>query len=284
MDFYCTNPGGQRFKFQPSDCSITFPRLVDKLESREMDMEISRNASRSVRQFAEIVAVDMGIPIFRGYVESYEIDSKKTKSLTIKGMEYLLNLRYCPGYFWPAGSTQFAAMFSDTLTDLTQPGLLALANSTMPPDAAYEIYNATENIIKLLGWGTSSRLQNCSLYGIDYRYVRKLDESPGSLTDLIPLDNAFYRDTSDLYVKLKNHYHRGWYDVGGLLAENAFDTSVRLGTISQPTKSITGSLETDFDPIGDLIVDLALGHGFYVHIRDSMNNTYIDINETEGVD
>jgi hypothetical protein len=283
MDFYCTNPEGQRFKFQPSSSSITFPRLVDKLEPREMDMEISRNASRTVRQFAEIVAVDMGIPIFRGYVESYKIDSKKTKSLTIKGMEYLLNQRYCPGYFWPAGSTSFASMFADTLTDLVSPGLIAMANATMPPDASYEIYNAAENIIKLPRWGTTSRLMTSSLYGIDYRYARKLDEA-AALIDLVPLDNSFWRDGTDLYVKLKNHYHRGWYDVGGLLAENAFDTSVRLGTISQPSKVITGSLETNFDQIGDLIVDLALGHGFYVHIRDSMNNTYIDINETEGVD
>lgn len=283
MDFYCTNPGGQRFKFQPSDFSITFPRLVDKLEPREMDMEISRIASRTVRQFAEIVAVDMGIPIFRGYVESYKIDSKKTKRLTIKGMEYLLNQRFCPGYFWPAGSTTFASMFSDTLTDLEQPGLIAVANSTFPPDAAYEFYNAAENIIKMPGWGTTSRAMTASLYGMDYRYIRKLDETD-ALIDLVPLDNSFYRDGTDLYVKIKNHYHRGWYDVGGLLGENIVDTTVRLGTISQPTKVITGSLETDFDQIGDLIVDLALGHSFYVHVRDSMNNTYLDINESEGVE
>jgi len=253
---------------------------VDKLEPRDMDLTLSRNVP--VKQFSEIVAVDMGIPIFRGYVESYEIDSTKSKSLTVMGMENLLNQRFCPGYFWPAGSVTFTELFADTLTDLAQPGLLALANSAFPPGMEYEVYNATENIIKLPLWGTSSRATNGNIYGIDYRYVRKLDESL-VLADLAYLDNAFYRDPTDLYVKLKNHYHRGWYDVGGLLMENAFDTTCRLGTISAPTKSITGSLETDMDPIGDLIVDLALGHGFYAHIRDTMNLTYLDINESEGV-
>jgi hypothetical protein len=243
-------------------------------------MDLTRGVP--VQQFSEIVVTDMGIPIFRGYVDSYKIDSKKSKSITVKGMEALLNHRFCPGFFWPAGSSTFATMFSDDLADLNEPGLLAIANSVMPPGLTYEVYNEAENIIKLAGWGKRSRLRSCDLYGLDYRYVRKLDNSP-LLTDLVPLDNVFYRDDNDLYIKIDNHYHRGWADVGGVLAKNAFNTSVLLGNLSTPTALIKGSLETDFDPIGDLIVDLALGHNFYVHFRDTMDNTYVDISESEGM-
>jgi hypothetical protein len=279
MDIYCTNPGGTRFKVLPKDFTITFPKQRDKLEPRTMSLETGRTVP--IQQFAVIIAVDRGSPRFRGYVKTYQIDSNKNRSFEIAGIESLLNQRYALNYFYPKGTINFTDLFSDTLTDLAQPGLLAMANSALPRGLPYTVYNATENIIKITGGGKSSRLSTYPIYGQDYRYVRKMDEAT-ILGDLVYLDNAFYRDDTDLYVKLKNHYHRGWYDVGGLYVENAFNTTCKPGTFDQPTAMLTGSLQTDNDPIGDLMVDLANASGFYVHFHDDWTNTYIDILDTEG--
>jgi hypothetical protein len=72
-------------------------------------------------------------------------------------------------------------------------------------------------------------------------------------------------------------------DLGGLLVEDAFDTTVRLGDCG--TQTISGDLQTtQEDKIGDMTVDLAIGHGFYVHFSDDWNCTYIDITDSEGRD
>lgn len=278
MKFYARNPQTAKlFQFREKDFTLTSHKLIDRMEPRELDLTLARGVP--VTQFAEIIAAEKGIPIFRGFVESYEIDSKREKSLTVLGSEAWLNRRSCISYFYPEGTT-FSTLFSDTLTDLGQPGLLAVANSSVPPGLDYTVYAAADNQIKIAGGGRLGRFSNRDLFSVDYRYLHQMGEAT-ALADLTPLDNVFYRDSNDIYVKLNNHYQKEWPDLGGLLVENAFDTTVRLGEDSG--KSLSGTLQIDQeDEIGDLITDIAIGHGYHVHIRDDWNYTYLDFLEEEG--
>ena len=278
MKFYARNPQTAKlFQFREKEFTLTSHKLTDSMEPRELDLTLARGVP--VTQFAEILAVERGIPIFRGVVETYEIDNKREKSLTVLGSEAWLNRRSCVSYFYPEG-TAFSSLFSDTLTDLGKPGLLAVANSSVPMGLDYTVYAEPDNQIKIAGGGRSGRFTNRDLYSIDYRYVHKMDEAT-ALVDLTPLDNIFYRDDNDIYIKLNNHYQKDWPNLGGLLVENAFDTTVRLGEDSG--KSLSGSLQvTPEDEIGNLITDIAIGHGYHVHIRDDWNFTYLDFLEDEG--
>lgn len=277
MKFYARNPQTSKlFQFREKDFTLTLNKLIDRMEPRELELTVGRAVP--IKQFAEIIAVENSIPIFRGYVETYEIDSKREKSLTVVGAEGWLNRRSCISYFYKEGTT-FQTLFSDTLTDGVVPGLLAVANSALPPGLDYEVY-AADNQIKIPGGGRASRLSTNAIYSVDYRYANQVDESV-LLADLTPLDNVYYRDDDDLYIKLDNHYQYGWADLGGILVENAFDTSVRLG--DDAGKALSGPLQvTQDDKIGDLIVDTALGHGYHVRMRDDWSHTYLDFLNTDG--
>jgi hypothetical protein len=278
MQFYARNQQTNKtFLVTEKDYTLTMPKLTSGMEARTLELTLGRNVP--VQQFAEVIAVERGIPIFRGYVESYEIDSKKEKTLSVIGAEGWLNRRSCISYFYPE-DTEFSALLADSLTTLGQPGLLAVANSAVPPGLDYTVYASADNQIKIAGGGKASRFGTRDMFSVDYRYIRKIDEV-SALADLAGLDNVLYRDDDDLYIKLNNHHQRGWPDLGGLLVENAFDTSVRIGYYV--AKSLSGSLQVNVDDkIGDVIVDTAMGHGYHVHVRDDWNFTYLDFIETEG--
>jgi len=281
MKIQFINPSGASdwINFIPNQTTLTLPKQVSRLEPRTLDIAMPRGVP--VKQWAQILVYEQNILRFRGYAKTYQIDSKKQKTISCEGMEGLLNTRPCPDYFYPVG-TKFSELFSDTCTDLAVPGLLAGANAALLPGWDYTTYDAAHNIIKIANGGRSFRFATKSLYSVDYRYLRKLDEAV-ILTDLSWVDNAFYRDAKDIHVRLDNFYHRGWADLGGLWIENAFDCKVRLGNISDANKSLAGTLQTTVnDKTGDMIVDTAKGHGFFVHFRDTVNFTYIDLDQTEG--
>lgn len=281
MKIWCINPSGASFwvNFNPENTSLRLPKQVDRLEPRTLDIAVPSGVP--IQQWAQVLVYEESILRFRGFVKTYSGKRNYERTFSCEGMEALLNTRPAPDYFYPIG-TKFSELFGDTCTDLSIPGLLAGANSALLPGWKYTVYDAAHNIIKIANGGRSFRLATKSLYSVDYRYLRKLDEAV-ILSDLDWVDNAFYRDASDLYVRLDNFYHRGWADVGGLWIENAFDTKVRLGNISDANKSLAGTLQTTVeDKTGDLIVDTAKGHGFFVHFRDTVNFTYIDLDQTEG--
>lgn len=282
MKVYARNPATSKLfsvAFKP-ETALKLPKQIDSLEPRELNLVLGRDVAKTVRQFAQIVATEQGIPFFSGYVETYDIDNTREKTLSCKGMEALLNQRWAHPYFYPLG-TKFEDLFSSDCTHLAVPGLLAQANSMLPPGWPWEYHDEDTNIVKISGGGTASRLGLNSIYSIDYRYLRQVDESP-SLDDMDYVDNAYWRDSDDLYIKLLNHYQKGWPDVGGLMIDSAFDTHVRLGDISNE-KTLSGPLQTNYDKIGDLIVDIALGHGYYVRFREDANFvTYLDLLDTEG--
>jgi hypothetical protein len=282
MKITATNPGmSSSFEVLEEDFTFRSPKQIDHLEPRTLDLVLPRGVP--VTQFSTIVASEQGIIQFRGFAETYSINDQKQKTLTFKGMEALLNQRYAHPYFYPIG-TSFSNLFSDTCTDLALPGLLAQANGGIPPGLDYSVYTdlGVKNIIKITDGGKLYRFSNRSLYAIDYRYLRKLDEA-NLLADLTWVDNAFFRDQDDIYIRRDGFYDHGWADLGGMIVENAFDTTCRLDTIDE--KALAGDLpvsQSEREPIGDLIVDIAMGHKYYVHFRDDANFTYIKLDDQEG--
>lgn len=281
MKIWCINPSGASFwvNFNPENTSLRLPKQVDRLEPRALDIAVPSGVP--VQQWAQVLVYDESILRFRGFVKTYSGKRNYERTFSCEGMEALLNTRPAPDYFYPA-NTAFSDLFSDTCTDLAVPGLLACANSALLPGWDYTVYDAARNIVKIANGGKSHRLANRAIYSVDYRYLRKMDEA-AQLTDMDWVDNCMFRDASDLYVRLDNHIHRGWADLGGLWIDGAFDTKCRLGNVVGANNSLIGSLQTTFeDKIGDLIMDTAKGHGFFVHFRDTANYTYIDLDQNEG--
>jgi hypothetical protein len=286
MKITATNPGmSSSFEVDYEDFTLKSPKQIDHLEPRTLDLTLPRGVP--VTQFAQVMASEQGLIQFRGYVETYQINDRKEKTLSCKGMEALLNQRYAHPYFYPIG-TKFSDLYSDACADLALPGLLAQANGGIPPGLDYSLYSTldvggiSKNIVKITNGGKLYRFSTRPIYAMDYRYLRKLDEAE-YLADLAWVDNAFFRDDNNIYIRRDNFYDHGWKDLGGIIIENAFDTTCRLDVVD--TKALAGDLpvsQSEREKIGDLVVDIAMGHKYYVHFRDDENFTYIKLDAAEG--
>lgn len=281
VDFFATNPGGTEFKIKPVSWEGTWPKIEADLEAREMEIECLRKVP--VKQSAIVRAEYTGRTIFRGYVEYRPEINGSRKTIICAGMEKLLDSVVCPNFFYVSGDVDLNTVFADTLEDGEVPGLLAIPNSHLPHGWPYIDYDSAHQIIKLPDIGTLSRWGGKSIYVCGLAGVKKLSQEP-LVTNLEALDNTFYRDDDDLYVRVSegvNGY--GWHDNGGLMVEDGFDTSCRLGTIDDGTSTLRGDLEINIDTkLGSLIVNLAKGHDKFVHIRDDTGLTYFDILDEEG--
>lgn len=280
-DFYCLNPGtDDYFRFRPSSFTLSLPKQIDSLDSRSLDLTTPREVP--IKQSATILVKEQENVIFRGYVESYSMQRnsyENYRSCAVMGFENLLNQRWAALYDYPAGTCTYAELFSDTCTNGKIPGLLAIANSMLAPGWAYTLHDSASHTYKIANGGTNYRLNGKAPFAIDYRYLVDLDLA-ASLADCISVDNTYYQSATDLYVHIDNHYHRGWADIGGLLLSNAFDTTIRLGDV--PAENVDGELQTAYDKIGDLIVNIANGDSKFVHWRDTEEYTYLDIDTAEG--
>lgn len=281
VEFYAKNPGGTEFKFKPVSWEGTWPKIGADLEPREMEIECLRKVP--VNQSAIVRAVYGGRTIFRGHVEFRpEINGSK-KTILCAGMEKLLDSVVCPNYFYVSTDSDLNTILANDLEVGSVPGLFAIANSHMPTGWYYEHYNTTYQIVRLPGMGKSSRwgdrqIFSCGLYGT----IQITEES--LLSNLESLDNTFFRDADDLYVRISSSTAGyGWHSRGGLLFRNGFDTTCRSGVIDGGTEALRGDLEINIDTkLGSLIVNFAKGHDKYVHVRDTPDYTYFDILDEEG--
>ena len=282
MKIYVLPPGApRRYAVQCKDARLTLPKQTDKLRPRELEFTIDRSVP--VPQFSEVLVTERDFPLFRGFVQTYTINSKREKTLSCLGMEALLNQRYALPWYYPK-STSFIRLFSDTITKDQVPGLLVSANSALMPGVKWEYETESKNIIKIPGAGQRSRLGTSDIYKAALRGISILT-SQASLSYLSAFDNSYYRDTDDLYVRIDNQYERSWADYGGLLFENGFDTTVRLGPISNPTVALIGDLTVSGDaPIGDTIMEIIQAQKYHAHIYDTENRTYISFDKVEGRD
>jgi hypothetical protein len=254
-------------------------KIADRFQAREGQLIVPREIP--IKQFAQVLIIESGDPVFRGYVEGYKIDVLRGKTLTLAGMEKLLTYRYMPDTFFPAEDITLDKLFQDDCVLNESPGMLAIGNSMIPPGWAYEYANAANNTVKLTGFGTSSRLGSRDLYFIGYEYLRQISPQFGlSLLDYVDL--TYFRNASDLWIRIDHNYSRSWPDRGGILCDGAFDTSVRLGAC--PTTLLKGDLQTysGDDNVADLMTDLILSHELHPHIRDTKTNTFFDIDSLEG--
>lgn len=238
-------------------------------------MDLTLEPEIPIEQYAECVAYLNNKPVFRGYAETYEVDSTQ-QQFTLVGVEELLNDKCSPMYFYPVDSITFTDLLADTITVDSDPGLLALANSAVPPGLEYEMYNTTKNIVKYAGGGTDSRFSTCNFYYISYLGVKQMQEAP-NLVDMLGYDCSFYRDVNDLYLRIEYQYERGFADLGGVLAENVFDTKIRLGTVETGDDTIHGDEQLDGSAYGDEIVDLCWSHGRTIKFREGPVYTHMDV-------
>lgn len=88
-----------------------------------------------------------------------------------------------PFYFFPAKELTLAEAFADAFLEYKPPGILAMANSAVPPALPYEIYYKKNNIVKIKEAGKGTIFENRSFFVLDYRYVRALSD-PGELSFL----------------------------------------------------------------------------------------------------
>jgi hypothetical protein len=284
MDIQIKNPGMPPFKVQRATkkngikWSFSGEKITDKFRSRSGEITLPREIP--AKQFATAIFTDGGKVVFRGYVEQYEIDSKRTKTLTLQCMEKQLEYRYMPDYYYPAGTT-FAKLFSHTCTINDPPGLLAVANGMIAIGRSWIYEDETNNVIKLPDCGTTSRYGDKDLYYIDYKYVKEL-VAVNDVGELDYIDKTYYRNATDLWIRIDHDYSRGWADRGGVICDGCNDTTIRLGTC--PTASLLGELQTVSldDNIADTITDLVTSHGYHMHWRDTAKYLYLDIDSVEG--
>ena len=286
MDIYLRNPQIPEFLVEKPtakngiEWSMKDQQITDTFRARSADLTLPRKVP--VRQFAEATFWQANQPAGRFYVEQYEIDEARTKNLTLQGIEKQLEYRYTPDLFYPEGTT-FAKLFADTFTLNDPPGLLALANGWIPPGISFSFADATNNTVCIEGCGTSSRWAERDLFFIGYKYLRGL--SPvHDVDELAYIDLTYYRNASDLYIRIDHDYSRGWYDHGYLLCEGVYDTGIRLGDC--PTDTIDGDLIAACmeDNIADIATEVIRSHDYYLHWREESDHLYLDIDSEEGRD
>lgn len=286
-EFYYTDHDGVDHRFEPLSAELTRPRQKDKIDPRILEVEVHRGTP--IADLGRVKVRKLGTVIFRGYVKFAEILDKNTKRLTCYGMEDLLNYRYSHTFFYDKNDDlKIRTVFSSELADNSLPGLLACANSYLPPGTGYYVYNDTDHIIQFPGLGTDSIVGNRTIYRADGTGVVKLEELPNlaTLSDLAS-DTAsnFYRDANNLYVCVGSTLVGYQFELfGGLYIENYKDTTVRLGLLDSATSALDldGTLLADQNRIGDLIFDVCNTQQLEVYFSDDDNFTFINVRKLEA--
>lgn len=284
MEIWIANPGQVKFRAISDDVaglkwSYKAERIADKFKPREVKLTLPPDVP--VKQFAEIIMLDSHRPVFRGYVENYQIDENREREVTVAGMERQLMNRIMPDAFYPEG-TLFTELFSHTPTINKLPGMLMIADSLVAPGWNFSYQNETNNTVKLPGMGTASQWAERDLYFIGYQYLRPLT-AVHDVDELAYIDLTYYRNASDLWVRIDEDYSRGWPYRGGLIVDGAFGTSIELG-VCPADAALRGDLQTyaGEDKMADLMVDIIRSHEYYLHLRDGIDRLYLDITENEG--
>ena len=294
--FQVTNPGQQPFIIDAE--KWTLKRYQD-LTTNARELQITARPEVPIQQFAEILAIDGSDVSFRGYVERY----KKTAQENVfycRGVENLLYHRYLHKfnysmvvnsdstgtYFTLANvlKDHYSAGFPITKTTSDNcPGLLHVANSLMPWNMPFTVYDATYKIIKYAGWGSKSRMgATPTLYYMADNGVYPLTQR-GALADLQTYDSSFYLDANDLYIRNTTNLGAGnvgaqdfWYYSGRILANNVFDTKMRIGKIDYGDSQMIGFLRTGFkDTAANTIFSILKSFGLFAYIYDELDATYL---------
>jgi len=302
--FKCINPNGQEFFFDAE--KWTLKRYQD-ISTNARDLQLTTKPEVPLQQFAEILAMDGAEVCFRGYVERYK-RTQKESVWTCKGIENLLYHRFCHKWNYAlvgnADGTGTVFTFNNVIKDHYSPvypisygntdncpGLLHVANSMMPWGMPFTVYDAVKHIIKYANWGAKSRLGAApTLYYMDDAGIYPLTLR-GALADLQSNDQSYFVDANDLYIRNTANLAVGnaiagspnitgavdyWYWNGRILADNAFDTKLRIGSVEWGDTPLVGFLRTKHtDNIADVLFGIIKSFGLYPYLFDQPDATYI---------
>jgi hypothetical protein len=292
MEISITNPGKESHVVDVDSWKIQLYEQDGGLKPREASLVMSRSVP--IQQFAEVVMIDDGMPLFRGFVPRY-VGNRQKKTINCMGVEALLLHSYTNSFNFsysdePASADNTEMTLGEIFShdfEASRPGLLMMANHALPIALPYEVYSAENNIIKLPGWGLQSRLGSRRVRWLGTDLMSDYFDVVDTLVELDDLQPAIYRDDTDIYIRFQDStadygFGNQWHQVGGLLAENFSDTHIRCGTVDDPTDVLVGELFTQDDVIGDLVLDIAKAHNRYVQIRETRDYTCLDFLTTEG--
>jgi hypothetical protein len=216
-----------------------FPALLIRLTKNPQNPsfspdELQFTADRIVPipPLAEIIFVDRGEHIFHGYATKRD-NSAGNWRVTCKSVQWALDWRYLPQFVYH--DVDLNTVLGSGLPSATA-GALFLINSLIP-NGKWTAYSAT--VAKLAGGGSKSIIGSAPLYGFtSYPNAGAIDNCDGIAAlashALPPGEDQYTRDVDDLYVRLGDgsYLPNAFY----VAAANAFDTHIRLGSISIGTK------------------------------------------------
>lgn len=287
MEILIENAGKDPIEVEADSWSLK--EYSDAHRAAEFTIKCGRNVP--IQRYARVVATENRRVLFRGYVKTPKIKNLQTRELTCKGEEDLLLRRYTGRFAYQASTRRLYHAFqsdppnqaADAYGVTGNVGLLFLANSMIPFNGnvittgtpAYDWFAlgvGYDWLYRLDGLGLDSRIGATDIYAEGTLLPR--------LSSFTALDSATvgcYSDNSDLYVRLNdNSLNCGFGPKYLMLAENAYDTGVRMGMIDNPDTVLTGNLQLNFDRMMDLIIDLAEFYGLNPRFRRGPDCTYFD--------
>ena len=285
MEILITNAGKDPIEIEADSWSLK--EYQDAHRAADFSIQCSRNIP--IQRYAHVVAIENRRVLFRGYVKSPKIKNIRTRELTCKGEEDLLLRRYTGRFAYQASTHYLGQVFqSDAPSQVVDSygvtgnvGLLFIANSMIPLHGnvittgtpAYDWFAVgVDWIYKLAGIGLDSRIGSANIYA-EGTLLPRVD----TYTELEATAISCYSDDDDLYVRLDDaSLYTGFGPKMMMLAENAYDTGVRMGTIDLSTSLLTGNLQLNFDRVMDVLIDMAEFYGLNPRYRRERNYTYLD--------
>jgi hypothetical protein len=257
--------------------------------------EFTINCARQVpvQRYAHVIAKEDRRVLFRGYVAKPRIKNIKTRELQCKGEEDLLLKRYTGRYAYQASTHYLAHAFQSDMPSQTADsygltgsiGMLAMANSMIPFNGNvlttgtihYDWWAyGSDWIYKLAGLGLNSRIGAANIYA-EGVLLPRVD----SFAELQATEISCWSDANDLWVRLDDGgtdetLNHNFGPKITMLAENCYDTGIRMGQIDLDDTLLTGNLQLNYDRILDTLIDLAEFYGLNPRFRRDANCTYLD--------
>lgn len=290
MEILLTNAGKEPIEIEADSWDLK--EHQDAHRATDFNIKCSRNIP--VQRYAHVIATENRRVLFRGYVKSPKIKNIKTRELTCKGEEDLLLRRHTGRFAYQASTRRLIHAFqsdapnqvADTYGVTGNVGLLFIANSMIPLYGNTVLIPATPDfewaaldsdwIYKLAGLGTDSRIGTKNIY-FEGALLPRVD----SYAELQATPFSSWSDADDLWVRCDENMwglniSPGFGSRALMLAENAYDTGIRMGNVDLSTTVLTGNLQLNFDRIMDVLIDLAEFHGLNPRYRRARDCTYMD--------
>jgi hypothetical protein len=289
MEILITNTGKDPIEIEYDSWSLK--EYQDAHRAADFTIQCSRRVP--IQRYAHVVATEDRRVLFRGYVQKPKIKNLQTRELSCKGEEDLLLRRNTGRFAYQASAKRLIHAFQSEPPSQTADaygvtgnvGLLFMANSMIPffgnllttgtPDGDWYLLDGRW-MYRLDGLGTDSRIGSKDIY-----YEGLLLPRVATYTDLAATIKSCYSDASDLYVRCDDFNYPGNPSAGFgplacMMAENAYDTGVRMGIVDLPDTILTGNLQLNFDRTMDVLVDLAEFYGLNPRYRRGRDCTYMD--------